>query len=74
MLASLEINNSFVSDIYMDDISKMIRQLRHLHLEQSFIRQKHDLNFLHLCQHYCVSTSSDPYLLVQGKYPTLYVG
>ena len=34
MLASLEIQNSFVSDVYMEYIANMICQIHHLHLEQ----------------------------------------
>ena len=49
MLAPLLINNSFVSDVYMDDISGMIYQLHHLNFEQDFIQHKHDQNWQHLC-------------------------
>ena len=49
MLEYLETHNSFVSDVYMDDIADMICQLQHSHLEQYFIQQKHDINFQHLC-------------------------
>ena len=42
MLSYLEILNSFVSDVYMEDIADMICQFHHLQLEQYFIQQKHD--------------------------------
>ena len=49
MLVSLVIQKSFVSDVYMDDISGIKYQPYHLHLEQYFIQQRHDQNFQHLC-------------------------
>ena len=47
MFAYLVIYNSFVSDIYMEDIADTKYQLHHLHLEKYFIQQKHDQNFRH---------------------------
>ena len=49
MLAFLVNINSFVSDVYMDNIADTICQIHYSHLEQYFIQQKHDLNFRHLC-------------------------
>ena len=49
MLASLEIHNNFVSGLYMDDIANMICHIYHLHLEQYFIQQQHDINLQILC-------------------------
>ena len=43
MLASFVNINSFVSDIYMDDIFDMPCNINHIHLEMFFIQQKHDL-------------------------------
>ena len=40
MLLSLVIHNSFISDVYMEDISDITCQIHHLHLEQYFIQQK----------------------------------
>ena len=47
MLTCLDIHNSFVSDVYMDDIADTIRQLYHLHLNQYYIKQQHDRNCGH---------------------------
>ena len=44
MLASLAIHNSFVSDVYMDDISAMVCQIHHLHLKQYFIKNIYHQN------------------------------
>ena len=44
MLAYLDINNSFVYNVYMDDIVNIICQIHHLHLETYFIQQQHDFN------------------------------
>ena len=44
MLTSLADINSLVSVIYIYDISNMICQLHHLHLEQYFIQQKYNIN------------------------------
>ena len=49
MLASLVNNNSFFSDVHMDNIINMICQIHYLHLEIYFIQQKHHINFRHLC-------------------------
>ena len=43
------IHNSFVSDVYLYNISDMKCQIHHLHLEQYFIQQKHNQNFRYLC-------------------------
>ena len=40
MFASLEILNSFDSDIFMDDIPDMICQLQYLYLQKYFIQRK----------------------------------
>ena len=48
MLVYLVIDNSFVSDVYMDDISKIKCQVHHLHLDQLFIQPRHDENCRHL--------------------------
>ena len=70
ILEYLDTHNRFVSDLYMDDIVNMLRQLHHLTLEKQFIEQKHDQNIRHLCQNYCVSTSYLKYILGKGKQPT----
>ena len=49
MLEYLIIHNIFVSGVYMEDIADMKCQLHHIHLEQYFIKPKHDQNFRHLC-------------------------
>ena len=49
MLEYLEIHNSFVSDVYMEDISNMLCQFYRLHLEQQFIQQQHYHTRRHLC-------------------------
>ena len=49
MLASLDIHNIFVSDVYMEDIADTKCQLHTIHLEQYYIQQKNDQNFRHLC-------------------------
>ena len=49
MLEYLIIHNIFVFDVYMENIADMKFQSHHLHLEDSFIQQKHDKNFLLLC-------------------------
>ena len=64
MLAYVVNLNRFVSDVYMDNISNMIYQLHHSHSEQFFNQQQHYENCLHLCYHYCVSTSA--YVYTQG--------
>ena len=43
MLAYLVNLNIFDSDANMDDTADMICQLHHLHLEQYFIQQQHDI-------------------------------
>ena len=65
MLASLEIHNSFVSDVYMEYISGIICQFRHLYQEKCFIKKEQYLNYQRLCYHYCVSTSSYIYYSVE---------
>ena len=49
MLASLKIHNRFAYGVYTEDKSDMICQIHHLHVEQYFIQQQHDLNFQYLC-------------------------
>ena len=49
MLAYLLSLNRFVYDIYMEDIANVICKIHHLHLEQYFIQQQHDLNCRYLC-------------------------
>ena len=49
MLSSLKIHNKFVYGVYTEDKADIICQIHHLHLEQYFIQQQHDLNFQYLC-------------------------
>ena len=44
MLTSLVIHNSFVSDVFVGDISDMKCQLCYIYLKQYFIQPKHDQN------------------------------
>ena len=44
MLAYLVNCKKIVTNMYMNDISNIICQLYHLHLEQYFFRQQHDLS------------------------------
>ena len=45
----LAFHNSYGSNVYTDDTTNMICQIYHLHLDQYYIQQKQDLNWLHLC-------------------------
>ena len=45
MLSYLVIHNSFVSDVFWEDIADMKFQLHRLYLEQCYIKPKHDQNF-----------------------------
>ena len=47
MLASLIDHRIYVSNVYMYNIDYMICEIHHLHLEQYFIQQKHDINLRH---------------------------
>ena len=45
----LELQKVPVSHVYIDGIADMIFQIYHLHLEQYYIQQQHDLNLRNLC-------------------------
>ena len=49
MIASLVHLNSYIYNIYMDDIADMISQIYHIHLEQYYTQQQYDTNFRNLC-------------------------
>ena len=49
MLAYVLVINSFVADVYMNDIANMICQLQCVYLKELFISQQHGQNCRHLC-------------------------
>ena len=49
MLACLVIINSFVIDVYMEDIADMKCQIHHIHLEKVFIQKNQENNCRYLC-------------------------
>ena len=59
MLESLVIHNSFISDVYIEDIYGMKFQIHDIHPDQYFIQPQHDQNLIHLYYNHCVYNSVD---------------